>query len=43
MILLWPNNRSPIINKVELHYLDGFCGVMMVIGPINSARHDLAE
>ena len=34
MILLWPNNRSPIINKVELHYLGGFCGVMMVIGQL---------
>ena len=27
-------NRSPIINKVELHYLGGFCGVMIVIGQL---------
>ena len=27
-------DRSPIINKVELHYLGGFCGVMTVIGQL---------
>lgn len=27
-------NRSPIINKVELHYLGGFCGTMIVIGQL---------
>ena len=27
-------NRSPIINKVELHYLGGFCGAMVVIGQL---------
>lgn len=27
-------NRSPIINKVELHYLGGFCGAMIVMGQL---------
>lgn len=27
-------NWSPIVNKVELHYLGGFCGVMIVIGQL---------
>lgn len=26
--------RTPIVNKVELHYLGGICGMMMVIGQL---------